>query len=655
MLPFINRWGICNLILIWGCSTALSLGQSKDELGTEIYKKVAGSVFLVQVEDQNGRTVGTGSAFLVEGGFLVTNAHVAKAGNIFLKTDLLKLPCSIEKVDETNDLAILRIPGSIQANPLTLSSSPLKSGSSVFAIGNPQGLERTITQGLYTGIRKTDNLELMQLSAALSPGSSGGPVVNTDGEVVGIAVGVLSSGQNLNFAVPVQALKDLLEGEKNLPLAQIDSVYENLRGLRNEQLELEYSDLEGSPYHEKQREINSKERELVNLAQSESAEKVAQLARSEVDAWSVGELNVELSRLAISKTKKPSPDLYFTLAKALYRQASFQGGEKGAKFYSEGEASALKALSYDPSPSFERYELLADIQSSIAGKESLAHQNYLKALNKAKETSSSSSTEWIYHGLFATAMAMDKKEDAQKWFAEHIAKLQLSSYMWGLYAGEFERATEYRLAAFAFDQQATKQSGNSAYSSWVSSAVNYWRANQQDEALRTARLAIEKGAGVKGSELRLSSAHYILANILFDRGVFDQALSHARQSVTLDPNDPWEYYILARTLNALGRSDEAISAAKSAIRLSDGEYGSMHFELGYAYSKQENCEMAILSYEKAAELNPSDTASPFNIALCYIKMNYRLDAIKWFEEVLKRDPNHPDKETILERLRLLRR
>jgi tetratricopeptide (TPR) repeat protein len=84
--------------------------------------------------------------------------------------------------------------------------------------------------------------------------------------------------------------------------------------------------------------------------------------------------------------------------------------------------------------------------------------------------------------------------------------------------------------------------------------------------------------------------------------------------------------------------------------LSDGKYASMHFRLGNSYFELENWEFAMQSFEKAAELEPSDTAAPYNVAVCNERLGYRVDAARWYREVLHRDPHYPDRASIERRI-----
>lgn len=91
------------------------------------------------------------------------------------------------------------------------SSRTLKTGERVYAVGAPQGLELTLSEGLISGLRPTDDAQLVQTSAPISPGSSGGGLFDSKGQLVGVTTLYLKEGQNLNFAVPAEWISALTE------------------------------------------------------------------------------------------------------------------------------------------------------------------------------------------------------------------------------------------------------------------------------------------------------------------------------------------------------------------------------------------------------------------------------------------------------------
>ncbi len=114
----------------------------------------------------------------------------------------------------SQDIAILHIEGeNKQFRPVILGNSDdLQVGERVLAIGNPYGWENTVSDGLISGIREIDDFKLLQITAPISPGSSGGALFNMKGEVIGITtIGSQWGAQNLNFAIPINSLKSLIK------------------------------------------------------------------------------------------------------------------------------------------------------------------------------------------------------------------------------------------------------------------------------------------------------------------------------------------------------------------------------------------------------------------------------------------------------------
>jgi hypothetical protein len=126
--------------------------------------------------------------------------------------------------DASRDLVLLQVKG-LTAPSLPIGESKnVAIGEEAFVIGNPQGLEGTISQGIVSGLRKVSNMEIIQITAPISPGSSGGPVLDRTGQVIGVAVATFKGGQNLNFAIPSDYLASLLVQPKKLsPLSAFGS------------------------------------------------------------------------------------------------------------------------------------------------------------------------------------------------------------------------------------------------------------------------------------------------------------------------------------------------------------------------------------------------------------------------------------------------
>lgn len=155
-----------------------------------------------------------GSGFFVREDVVATNAHViqgATRGYVkFIGQEAQHEIVGVVGIDIQHDLALVKI-SHMKAQPLPLGDpAQVAVGEQIYAVGTPQGLEGTFSPGLVSGIRTAETGTLYQITAPISPGSSGGPILTQDGKVIGVAVGVFRAGQNLNFAVPVTYLLALV-------------------------------------------------------------------------------------------------------------------------------------------------------------------------------------------------------------------------------------------------------------------------------------------------------------------------------------------------------------------------------------------------------------------------------------------------------------
>ncbi len=188
-------------------------------------KALAATVYL-EMKDSTGTTLSFGSGFFVNPNQIATNFHViagARQGTAKLVGKYTRYQIEgIVATDKDNDLAVLKVTAS-GVTPLPLGDSDtVNIGAKVYVAGNPKGLEGTFSDGLISR-RESYPKKRLQMTAPISPGSSGGPVLNSKGKVIGISVSVHRAldAQNLNFAIPSNALKALLgEARPAKPLSQ---------------------------------------------------------------------------------------------------------------------------------------------------------------------------------------------------------------------------------------------------------------------------------------------------------------------------------------------------------------------------------------------------------------------------------------------------
>ena len=188
----------------------------------EIARRATPSVVQIRSHDR------IGSGFVVAAdGRIATSLHVvedAGALEIVLSDGRTFTRVQVVAHDEQQDVVVLAIDAR-RLPALRLARHPIEAGERVVAIGHPEGLENTVSDGLVSAVRERGSAELLQISAPISPGSSGGPVLNDRGEVVGVATATHRVGQNLNFAVPVARLAPLLRSRERRPLSSLPSQF----------------------------------------------------------------------------------------------------------------------------------------------------------------------------------------------------------------------------------------------------------------------------------------------------------------------------------------------------------------------------------------------------------------------------------------------
>lgn len=165
---------------------------------------------------QIATSTGTGTGFYVkEYDLIVTNDHVvADNGEVTIAGKAFEKALSrVWYTDRKHDLAFLEAPKQIELPEIRLGRyEDMKDGDQVVAIGHPYGLNYTATQGVISKVdRIRDGLKFIQIDAAINPGNSGGPLVNKNGEIIGVNSFIIRGGDNLGFALPVHYLREALQ------------------------------------------------------------------------------------------------------------------------------------------------------------------------------------------------------------------------------------------------------------------------------------------------------------------------------------------------------------------------------------------------------------------------------------------------------------
>lgn len=178
---------------------------------------LASSIVMIAVYDRTGSPVATGSGIMIgRDGYILTNNHVMSGGCFFdvrIEDDEeVYRTNEVIKYNSVLDLAVLRIGRKLDPLPLYQGKKELVRGQKVVAIGSPLGLFNSVSDGIISGFRKIDSVNMIQFTAPISQGSSGGAVLNMQGEIIGISTAGFNEGQNINLAVNYEDIAMFVRG-----------------------------------------------------------------------------------------------------------------------------------------------------------------------------------------------------------------------------------------------------------------------------------------------------------------------------------------------------------------------------------------------------------------------------------------------------------
>lgn len=182
----------------------------------QITKKISPGVVLIKGTASSGEILGTG--FIISSdGKIATNLHVVeglKNGGVQLASGEKFDSFSVLAFDARKDIAIIKIPGFDLPTVALGNSNNVQVGEPVLAVGSPLGLQGTVTTGVVSALRDDPaggGFKVFQTDASVNPGNSGGPLVNRQAEVIGIVTFKIRGGENLNFAIPINYLRGIVD------------------------------------------------------------------------------------------------------------------------------------------------------------------------------------------------------------------------------------------------------------------------------------------------------------------------------------------------------------------------------------------------------------------------------------------------------------
>ena len=344
------RRGLITLIALVIISICLRDTHAQDQL-PELVRRIKPSAVAIETFDARGEKLSRGSGFFIDKDRVVTNRHVIdgafraevhlSSGNSFQVKNVLA-------VDAEGDVALLKVdaPANL-VRPLPLDRTSPQEGESIVVIGNPFGLEGSVTNGIVSAVRDIPGFgRIIQITAPISPGSSGSPVVNMQGQVIGVATLQITGGQSVNFAIPSERIAQLdrsqqTQGGQTLSLAELVSATSRNKRARAVELFrdglsfLSKDDCQNAlPYFQKATESDA-----------DYAEAWAQMGFCSEKLGHHTEA-IEASKKAVGI--RPSAESYFNIGLANYY----------LKQYREAESAYRQAIKIDPYNAADAYYAL---------------------------------------------------------------------------------------------------------------------------------------------------------------------------------------------------------------------------------------------------------------------------------------------------------
>ncbi|MBU3185246.1 S1C family serine protease [Clostridium estertheticum] len=195
----------------------------------QIINKYGNAVVYVEVSDKNHNSIASGSGFIVKStGVIVTNFHVIKGSSyvsVTLQNGTKYDVKSVLNYNEKQDIAVLQLSNATNLSTVTLGGSDnVEVGDNVATIGSPQGYANSLSTGIVSGInRKNERGNDIQTTASITYGSSGGPLFDMLGNVIGITYSGFDSAGNIGFVIPINEVKPFLATSNEKTLSQINS------------------------------------------------------------------------------------------------------------------------------------------------------------------------------------------------------------------------------------------------------------------------------------------------------------------------------------------------------------------------------------------------------------------------------------------------
>lgn len=418
---------------------------TQQELNPEqIYEKVNDAVVIVLAYDTNGKLRNQGSGVVIsEEGYILTNYHIMENANsvLVIHGDISISDVEIIGGDIEADILALRIPIDNFSFIELPESDEIRIGQRIYAIGSPMGYENTISEGIISGYRDFDDgINLIQITASISSGSSGGAVVNSRGELIGISTYTVAEGQNLNFAIPINDIMDV----EIKPFVKMENNSIESTVVQKQDEKKKYPESGKSIYSEKAIEYFNDGKELVSQAYSQNT---------------IKERNSYLKKASekLINAIKDDPNFvgaYYEVGQLYASRFSLNDFKKAKEYFDKVEAF-IENSNDNVCDYISNREILVEIATFYRLQEEDIELNSLKAIENYKKA--------LLEPLPKIIPSLTLIEDDNIYFSISSTYHQVANYLVLIDDNYFGAIEYFDLALEFYD----KQSYSSEISSWM--------------------------------------------------------------------------------------------------------------------------------------------------------------------------------------------
>lgn len=630
----------------------------------EVFQKAKDSVVSIEARDEHGQPESQGSGVVVGPEKVVTNCHVMdEAISLRVRWRDKALVGTPSRRDPERDLCLIAVPG-LEAKPMPLRKrADLRVGESAYAVGNPLGLELSVSAGLVSALPPVERTARLYTSAPLSPGSSGGGLFDDRGRLIGITTSIFLYGQNFNTALPADWVEELelrgvpakaakpelapepdwkaeaekLEARKDwIGLAKLAEPW--LAAYPTSALALVGRGIASSGQGRLDEAILDFRRAIAldpNLAaaqtnlvatlirQRKSAEALAEIANlhaitHEQDpiAWALqgeAEFNsghLDAARAAYERATRLNPGsamIWSWIGFIQFKQNDLAGAEKSLRI-------ALRLRPDDP----ETRKRLAELQLRLGKGAEAADLLGAQAAANPNDVAS-----WINLGL--AEQKRGRLAEAEQAWRKALELDPVSADAWanlGTLQSTLDRLEEAETNLL----KAVKSRPNHAHA-WSSLAYTQVRRGRLADAEESFRILVELTPRDPQAWLKLGGAR-------FDQGKYLPAATAWKMAVSLAPDLTSGWTNLANARLRAGREDDALEAAQKAIGLDPKDGAALHI-LATVHGRRGEHDQAIAYLDRAIKQNPGSPESWSGKGYALLKSGRMDEAIKSFETAIR--------------------